>query len=192
MQLSFTSLITLILCLALNSAYAGPLEDGHTAFDQQQYKKAYDLWLPLAEQGNADAQYNIGLLYMKGHGVELDERTALVWFTLAGEQGVADAQYNAGVLFYTGKGVYPDHNSAIDWWTLAVDAGHANAQNNLAIMYAYGYSVGQDTKLALELWTAAANQGHPDAIHSLINAYAGNIVGFEKNEALAEQWRSKK
>ena len=151
-------LIAFICFLYACTVYAGPLEDGHDAYDNKQYKKAYDIWITPAQQGDPEAQYNVGLLYLQGRGVEQNDREALKWFTYAGEQGLADAQYNAGVLFYTGKGVYPDYNSAIDWWTLAAEQGHANAQNNLAIMYAFAYGTGRDSARALELWTAAAQQ----------------------------------
>ena len=167
---------------------AGPLEDGHDAFDNKQYERAYKIWLPLAEQGNPEAQYNIALLYMKGNGVELNERTALSWFTRAGEQGMADAQYNAGVMFYGGKGTYPDKTSAIEWWQLSASQGHPNAQNNLAIMYAYAFGTKKDPEKAIALWTAAAKQGHPDAMHSLISAYSGLITGFTKDMNKAEYW----
>ena len=170
------------------SLLAGPLEDGHDAFDNQQYSRAYEIWLPLAEKDNAEAQYNIGLLYMKGNGVKKSERTALYWFTRAGEQGMADAQYNAGVMFYEGKGVHPDRSSAMEWWQLAANQGHPNAQNNLAAMHAFAYGTKRDAEKALALWTAAAKQGHPDAMHSLITAYSGAIPGFKKDMEKAEYW----
>ena len=185
-------LFALVCSLYASFVTAGPLEDGHTAFDNKQYKKAYDIWIKPAQQGDPEAQYNIGLLYMKGLGVEHNDREALKWFTYAGEQGLADAQYNAGVMFYTGKGVYPDYKSAIDWWTLAVAQGHANAENNLAIMYAFAYGTKLDTEKAIQLWTAAAQQGHPDAIDSLINAYSGKIAGFKPDQAKASYWQAKK
>lgn len=186
---------TFLLCLLLlltHVAHAGTLEDGHTAFEAKRYQDAYTIWKPLAEQGDADAQYNFGLLYMNGLGVEKSDRTALWWFTRAAQQGLADAQYNAGVMYYLGKGVYPSHKTAIEWWQLAVEKGHANAQNNLAIMYAFGYAVKKEPAKAVELWTAAAEQGHPDAIDSLINAYSGKMVGFKADPAKAKYWLQKK
>lgn len=184
----FRRYLLLIILLLPGWLVAGPLEDGHEAFDNQQYKKAYDLWLPLAQKNDPDALYNIGLLYMKGLGVEKNERTALSYFTRAGELGMVDAMYNAGVLFYTGKGVYPDYKSAIEWWQAAAYAGNANAQNNLAIMYAFAYGTGQNGKKALELWTEAAKQGHPDAIHSLVESYNGKIPGIKADEKKAAYW----
>jgi len=188
---SYRFIIIVLFCLP-TLLIAGPLEDGHDAFDNKQYKRAYQIWLPLAEQGDQEAQYNIGLLYMKGNGVEKNERTALHWFTRAGEQGMADAQYNAGVMFYSGKGVYPDHKSAIEWWTLAANQGNPNAQNNLANMYAFAYGTKREPEKALNLWSAAAKQGHPDAIHALISAYSGAIPGFTKDPKKAEYWLNQK
>ena len=186
-----TSLIFLLLLLT-QLIHAGALEDGHTAFEAKRYQEAHSLWKPLAEAGDAEAQYNLGLLYMNGLGVEKNERTALWWFTRAAQQGLADAQYNAGVMFYLGKGVYPSQKTAVEWWQLAVEKGHANAQNNLAIMYAFGYAVKKDPAKAVELWTAAAEQGHPDAMDSLINAYSGKMVGFQANMDKAKYWQQKK
>jgi TPR repeat protein len=184
-------LITASLNLAC-AVYADALDDGHTAFEAKHYKQAYALWQPLAEQGDPDAQYNIGLLYMNGLGVTKNDRTALLWFTRAGQQGLADAQYNAGVMFYLGKGVYPSNKTAVQWWELAAAKGHANAENNLAAMYAFGSGVKKDPAKAIALWTAAAEQGHPDAIDSLINVYSGKMVGFTADANKAKYWQQKK
>ena len=185
--------ILFTICFGLAAlAHAGALEDGHDAYDAKHYQQAYALWKPLAEAGNADAQYNLGLLYMNGLGVEKNERLALMWFTRAGQQGLADAQYNAGVMFYLGKGVYPSYKTAVEWWQLAADKDHANAENNLAVMYAFGYGVKKEPDKAVELWTAAAEQGHPDAIDSLIDVYSGKMVGFKADPAKAKYWQQKK
>jgi TPR repeat protein len=186
---------TLFLIAGLVAAigvHADALEDGHTAFDAKHYKQAYTLWKPLAEHGNADAQYNLGLLYMNGLGVEKNDRMALKWFIRAGQQGLADAQYNAGVMFYLGKGVYPSYITAVKWWQLAANKDHANAENNLAVMYAYGYGVKKEPARAIKLWTAAAKQGHPDAINALIEVYSGKMAGFKADLTQARYWQHKK
>ena len=186
-------LFTVCLCLCIPFAIqAGALEDGHAAFDAKHYKEAYALWQPLAEKGDPDAQYNLGLLYMNGFGVGKNERMALMWFIRAGQQGLADAQYNAGVMFYLGKGVYPSYVTAVKWWQLAAEKDHANAENNLAVMYAFGYGVGKDPAKAIKLWTAAAEQGHPDAINALIDVYSGKMVGFKADSDKAAYWKQKK
>ena len=52
--------------------------------------------LQVAEQGDAAAQYNLGLMYYKGQGVRQDDAQAVQWFHKAAEQGSAAAQYNLG------------------------------------------------------------------------------------------------
>jgi TPR repeat protein len=179
--------------------YAGALKDGHRAFDNKEYAKALKLWIPLAEPtednpGDPEAQYNIAILYMKGLGVEQNDRTALLWFTRAAQQGMADAQYNAGLLYYLGRGVYPSKKTAAEWWTLAVEKNHPNALHNLAFLYAYGDGVKQDPAKALKLWTRAAELGHPLAIDALIEVYRGDMKdwGFRADQKKLKYWQSKK
>lgn len=169
---------------------AGPLEDGHAAFDAQRYDAAFKAWSPLAEQDNAEAQYNLALLYMKGLGVKQDDRKALEWLHKAARQGMLDAQYNLGVMYHEGKGAYRSEKSAVEWWQLAAEQGHANAQYNLGVMYAMASGVKQDANKALQLWQDAARQGHTDAIDMLVRAYSGEFAGFKADPAQAKHWQT--
>ena len=72
-----------------------------------------------AEQGDADAQYNLGVMYDQGRGVAQDDAEAMRWWRLAAEQGLADAQYNLGVSYVTGEGVPQDYVQAHLWYNLA-------------------------------------------------------------------------
>ena len=69
------------------SVAAGPLEDADAALKRRNYPTAVRLILPLAEQGNADAQYNLGVLYDNGLGVPQDKVRAYMWFNLSAAQG---------------------------------------------------------------------------------------------------------
>ena len=62
----------------------------------------------LSEQGNAEAQFNLGLIYYLGDGIPRDYKEAVKWYTKAAEQGNADAQYNLGVMYYIGEGITQD------------------------------------------------------------------------------------
>ncbi len=73
----------------------------------------------LAEQGDASAQYNLGVMYADGEGVPQDDTEAGRWYRLAADQGVADAQYNLGVMYGTGQGVPQDYVEAHIWYNLA-------------------------------------------------------------------------
>ena len=83
-----------------------------------------------AEQGYADAQFNLGLAYYRGEGVSQDYTQAVSWYRKAAEQGVAAAQYNLGVCYYKGEGVSQDYVQAVSWWCKAAEQGHS-----LALVY---------------------------------------------------------
>ena len=80
-------------------AAAGPLEDGDAAYHEKAYAKAAELWQPLAEKGDAAAQYSLGTLYAEGKGVERNDATAFLWFQRAANRGHAAAQYNVGASY---------------------------------------------------------------------------------------------
>ena len=77
-------------------ADAGPFEDGLAAYDRGDYATALKFWRPLAEQGDAEAQNNLGYMYNEGHGVPQDEAEALKWLRKAAEQGNALEQSMRG------------------------------------------------------------------------------------------------
>ena len=77
-----------------------------------------------AEQGFADAQLNLGVMYDEGQGVKQDDVEAVKWYRQAAEQGYAKAQYNLGVKYYQGEGVRQDKGQAKEWFGKACDNGH--------------------------------------------------------------------
>ena len=84
-----------------------------------------------AEQGYADAQFNLGLMYANGEGVEADTSKAVELFMKAAEQGNIDAQNNLAAMYFTGEGVARDVDKAIEWFEKAAKQGNAEAQANL-------------------------------------------------------------
>lgn len=91
-----------------------------------------------AEQGFADAQFNLGLMYANGEGVEQDMTQAVELFKKAAEQGHVDAQNNLGALYFTGEGVERDEKKAIGWFEKAAAQGNEDAQANLDAIRAAG------------------------------------------------------
>jgi hypothetical protein len=85
------------LMLLATPVVAGDFEDALAAANAGDFQKAFRLWKPLAEQGNAGAQYNLGVMCANGEGVPMDDAKAVSWYRKATEQGVANAQYNLGV-----------------------------------------------------------------------------------------------
>ena len=114
-----------------------------TLFNKGDYKQA-------AEQGDAEAQYNLGYAYKDGKGVEQDDKQAVKWWTKSAEQGNVYAQNNLGYMYRNGKGVEQDDKQAVKWYTKSAEQGYANAQNSLGWMYQNGKGVEQDDKQAVK------------------------------------------
>jgi hypothetical protein len=119
-----------------NSFYlnAKNFQDGLNAFNKEDYKSAHQLFLQLAEQGIAKAQYNLGLMYAKGKGVVKNDSEAIKWWKLAAEQGDGKAQTNLGWVYEKGKSVPIDAQKAAKWYQLASDQGIAKAQEKLDLL----------------------------------------------------------
>ena len=96
----------------------------------QDYKKARYWYQKSAEQGNAGAQYNLGLMYAKGQDLPHDYKKAVYWYQKSAEQGEATAQLNLGVSYGKGEGVSQDFQRAYVWSNLAAAQGEKNAANN--------------------------------------------------------------
>src|SRR6266566_6530227 len=103
-------------------AIAGAMEDGQAAYDGGNYTTAQELWRPLAEQGVARAQNNLGVMYENAKGVPQDVNEALRWYRLAAEQGYAGAQNNLGLIYALGRGAPRDPVRAYMWFSLAASS----------------------------------------------------------------------
>ena len=117
-----------------------------------------------AEQGNADVQYNLGLMYRVGAGIPQNYKEAVKWFRKAAEQGNADAQYNLGLMYRVGAGIPQNYKEAVKWFRKAAEQGYAKAQHNLGMMYSEGEGVTHDYVIAYAWVNLAAtkNRGHAE------------------------------
>ena len=123
--------VLLLTLLVGNPASSADFQKGFDAYERGDYATALREWTPLAEQGDARAQYNLGLMYYNGYGVLQDYKTAVKWYRLAAEQGDADAQSNLGVMYEKGRGVPQDDKTAVKWYTRAAEQGDATTRSNL-------------------------------------------------------------
>ncbi len=96
---------------------------GMEAYDKGDYATALKEWRPLADQGDAEAQSNLGVMYDNGRGVPQDDAQAVRWYRLAAEQGHADAQFNLGWMYHQGRGVPQDDVLGHMWVNLAAAQG---------------------------------------------------------------------
>jgi uncharacterized protein len=132
----------------------------------------------LAEQGDPNAQYTLGVMLREGIGVERNYQEAMNWSQRAAEQGYADAQSDIGAMYATGLGVKQDYEEAVKWYRRAADQGFARAQSNLGSMYFGGMGVRRDYREAAHWFQKAADQNLPDAQSNLgvIHAMAGDYT----------------
>jgi len=152
-----------LLILLFGTPAFADLQKGLDAASRGDFATALEEWIPLAEQGDADAQYYLGVMYIHGQihgvGVTQDYKSAFKWYKLAADQGDAEAQYSIGRMYNNGLGVIQDYMAAFKWYKLAADQGQARAQYFLGVMYDKGLGVIQDYTLAHMWLNIAASQG---------------------------------
>ena len=191
MSLRFPIAVVLsFVCLAV-PAWAD-YKAGEDAYNRGDYATALREWRPLAEQGDARAQYNLGVLYRKGRGVPQDDVQARQWYEKAAVQGQAKAQYNLGTLYFNGEGVPKDYQQALRWFRMAADQGEAVAQTKIGIMYDDGQGVPHDFVQAHKWYNLAATNGDKPAAE-LRDALAKQMTPAQIAEAqqLAREWKPK-
>jgi clan AA aspartic protease (TIGR02281 family) len=163
LRAKLTALLTL-LAIA-EAAAGGPLEDAFTDYQRGDYAHALRLLRPLADQGNATAQFNLGLMYSRGKGIPQNYPEAAKWYRLSAAQGNTGAQVNLGWLYGRGEGVRQDYTEAGRWYRLAADQGDATAQFNLGWAYVNGFGVPRDYVRAYMWYNLSAGQGDKKASH---------------------------
>jgi len=165
-------------------ATAGPFEDGIAAYQRGDFATALKLWRPLAEQGNAQAQNQVGDMYSSGKGVDQDYNKAVTWYRKAADQGYAPGQLNLGSMYLTGRGVTQDYSEAVKWFRKAADQGNVYGQGFLGMAYDKGEGVAQDYKEAARWYRLAAEQGEAAAQGLLGGLYQlGKGVAQDYKEA---------
>ena len=169
------------------AALAGPFEDGYSAYTRGDYATALQFFVPLAEAGNRDAEYSVGVMYANGRGLPQSFIEAAKWFHRAAEKGQAGAQYDLGVLYAKGQGVKEDSAEAAKWFRKAADQGKPSAEYNLAYLYTVGLGVPQDFVEAIKWYRKAADQGDIEAQNELGSLY-GNGQGVPQDLVEAYRW----
>jgi len=131
-----TSLLGFLCALGLVAhATAGPLDEARAAFKRHDYRTVVRIVRPLASQGNAQAQYELGAAYSLGMGVPHDDTMAAYWYKKAAEQDISAAQSNIGVMYAHGRGVVRDDHLALFWLRKAAERGSPQAYENLGSIY---------------------------------------------------------
>jgi len=148
---------------------------------------AYDEYRPLAERGEASAQFLLGVMASGGYGTPQDHREAARWFRLSAEQGYGLAQSKLGLLHLDGRGIARDYDEARTWLERAAEQDVASAQYALGWMHLEGRGVPQDEAEAARWLHLAADQGLAEAQINLGLMYLQGR-GVAKDDAESVRW----
>ena len=197
-RLLHATLTALFVSVAVpGAAKAGPFDIALAAAEQGDYLTALRLWRSLAEQGDADAQYNLGVMYSNGDGVPRDYAEAMKWHRKAADQGNGNAQFNLGFMYDLGRGTPQSYIEAVKWYSLAANQGVAIAQFKLGVMYNDGQGVAQDYihahmwfSLAALQFPASETENRDEAVKAR-DFVASKLTSAEIAEAqkLAREWK---
>jgi len=153
---------------------------------EKDYAEAVKWYRKAAEQGDADGQCNLGVMYENGYGVTQDYAEAVKWYRKAAEQGYARAQCSLGVMYQSGNGVTWDNEEALKWYRKAAEQGYARAQCNLGCYYCAAI----DEEEAVKWYRKAAEQGDARAQNNLGYMYQKGY-GVTQDYAEAVKWYRK-
>ena len=143
--------------------------------------------LKAAEQGDAQAQFKLGVRYDHGDGVEENKEIAFMWTHKAADQGNSEALSDLGERYICGSGTEKNEEKGFECLHKAAEQGYAAAQCNVGVMYANGVVVEKDGKKAFMWFSKAAEQGYAAAQCNVGLMYADG-TGVEKDEKEALQW----
>ncbi len=203
--------------LAGQAAWAsGETDAALQAYRDGNYPAAIKIWRKLAANDHPDAQYALGVAYLKGHGITRDTRKAVRWFQMAAKAqhrlaqalvayqagafdtavalwkneaqlGTSDAQYALGLVLLKGQGVRSNPKQSLQWFGAAAKAGNTAAMFNLGGMYWEGIGTTADPSMAVYWWNRAAEKRDPASQFNLGLAYYFGR-GVPRNPAQATFW----
>lgn len=183
MILSRFSFLTIIFFYLSIPCFAQGI--AHTQEDQL----AAQIAMQKAEQGDAEAQYILGVIYQYGSGVVQNSMKAFLWYEKAASQGYRDAQVALAWMYDTGNGAPQDYYKAAQWYKKSALQGDPESQNRLAYFYIVGLGVVQDYEQALFWCNKAVKQNYGKAQVQLAMMYAlGDVVPMDLIQAY--KWAS--
>lgn len=191
---------SIIICIILSALSINGLaqesqvdqnyQKGEELFGKKEYKKAYHILMRSANEGNPQAQFLIGKMYMLGLGVSVDYTEAMSWYKKSANAGYAFAYNNIGAMYMQGWGIPRDASEAMKWYLKAAEKGVAVAQTNIGSLYRTGDGIEKDCSEAIKWYTKAANLGHTPALIILGIIYEeGDCV--DKNSEIAFNYYQK-
>ena len=157
------------------------------AAEEGDYETAVRGFTALAESGDPRGENGLGVLHLRGQGLEQDIDRAVALFRSAADKGLRSAQKNLGEMYAEGVGVERNAEAAAHWFRLAADQQDAGAQLSLGVMYARGRGVTQDYAQAMDWFHKFAEQGNAEAQANIGHLYRAGY-GVDRDYVLAYAW----
>jgi len=166
------------------------LESAKRAYELRDYATAFKQIVPLAEQGNADAQFILGMMYWKGQGVLKDPDQGIKWFKASAAQGNADAQFFVGSFYLL---PHTDIAEGVKWLRLSADQGNKDAQWLLGKAYNEGDKELLRDPIQAEMWLRLAATDNLEFYQNELRAEERQMTAHQiaKGKALAAAWKPK-
>jgi len=185
----FSIFVSSILLSAGLSA-AADLTSAKHAYEQKDYAIAFKELTPLAEQGNADAQFLLGKMYWMGQGVLKDGAQAMKWLKASATQGNADAQFYVGSYYLL---PHRDIAEGLRWLRLSAEQGNQDAQLLLGKTYMDGARELPRDPVQGEMWLCLAAKGNLPFYEAQLATAESEMSPDQiaKGKALAEAWKPK-
>jgi hypothetical protein len=179
---------TMLIWASLSAA--ADLKSAKHAYERKDYAVALKEFMPIAEQGNAEAQLYLGKMFMLGQGILKDPDQAVKWFKASAEQGNADAQFFLGSYY-----LLPHLNVAegVKWLRLSAEQGQQDAQLLLGKSYLQGDQDLPRNPVQADMWLRLAAKNNLDFYQNELHAAEGQMTSDEVSagKALAAAWRPK-
>ena len=180
-------IVALLLIVAPMYVGARDFDAVVRAAEEGDFETALRGFRALAASGDPRGDNGLGVLYLRGQGVERDLERAVALFRSAAQKGLRTAEKNLGELYAEGVGVARDDEAAAHWLSLAAAKGDAGAQLSLGVMYAKGRGVAQDYARAMDWFRSSAEQGNAEAQANIGHLYRAGY-GVERDYVLAYAW----
>ena len=166
-----------------------PFYSGYKAYLKKDYSKALIYWEPLAENGNPNAQYFLGIMFLNGQGVIKNLVEAGRWFNASAQQGDVGAQYFIGEMNLKGMGMAQNYRRAGAWFKKAAEQGYPDAQLQLGEWFADGKGGVTNKKFAY-VWLKLAGANGIQAADEKRKQVESQLTEQEIRDAkhLAYQW----
>lgn len=171
----------LLFCFAVTfsaPSWSGDLQSGYNAWQNKDYKTAFETFSELAEGGDPRAMFFLAAMYTQGQYVSKDEALANQWMIKSAESGNRDAQHVLGIQYDKGVDGFPlDRSLALKWYAAAADQGDVTKLGRMAEIYLNGDGVPQDYALAAKWYKQLVNTGSPKEpdLYNLAQLYSKGL-----------------